>query len=533
MSRQTRALSYLRAAMLIIALALPLISLVLLGSLWLWQNGYVLYWAIAACVVTLSAYAIERWILRDAVKRAPPPEDPQDAADPLWNARENAAWDAVRHIIETLEPSELDSRDAVLALGTRTIDAVAKKMHLGEKEPLWKFTVPEALALIERVSAELGPLVRESIPLGDRLTVGQLMTIYRWRSIIGVAESAFDLWRIVRLLNPASALTQEMRENVTRQLYDWGREELARRLAAAYVREVGRAAIDLYSGRLSVPAATLATHVTKATREDRAEPELAEPLRVLIAGQVGAGKSSLVNALAGEVKAAADVLPATKGFTAYQLIREGSPEALLIDSPGLGMDVDETAALLQEFEQYRPRAVGRLGDAARPRGRPAGARRLARPSRSPFRAAPAADPAGADPYRPAPSLPGLEPALRSRQRPGAESTVDPCCPAGGCAGAEYPRRGRGARVPRHGARDLQRRHAVGEDPARHARGAERAPPAGAARGRQRRPLAETVVAGSQRRPRRRAGPQIESLISPEFSKKNRGIGGIDRRPHRC
>ena len=348
MSRQTRALSYLRAAMLIIALALPLISLVLLGSLWLWQNGYVLYWAIAACVVTLSAYAIERWILRDAVKRAPPPEDPQDAPDPLWNARENAAWDAVRHIIETLEPSELDSRDAVLALGTRTIDAVAKKMHPGEKEPLWKFTVPEALALIERVSAELGPLVRESIPLGDRLTVGQLMTIYRWRSIIGVAESAFDLWRIVRLLNPASALTQEMRENVTRQLYDWGREELARRLAAAYVREVGRAAIDLYSGRLSVPAATLATHVTKATREDRAEPELAEPLRVLIAGQIGAGKSSLVNALAGEVKAAADVLPATKGFTAYQLVREGSPEALLIDSPGLGMDAEETAALLQE-----------------------------------------------------------------------------------------------------------------------------------------------------------------------------------------
>ena len=213
----------------------------------------------------------ERWILRDAVKRTRPPEDPQNAPDPLWNARETGAWEAVVHIIETLEPSKIDSRDAVLALGTRTVDAVAKQMHPGEKDPLWKFTVPEALALIERVSSELGPLVRESIPLGDRLTVGQLLTIYRWRSIIGVAESAFDLWRIVRLLNPASALTQEMRENVTRQLYDWGREELARRLAAAYVREVGRAAIDLYSGRLSVPAATLATTVTKATRQDRSK----------------------------------------------------------------------------------------------------------------------------------------------------------------------------------------------------------------------------------------------------------------------
>src|SRR4029079_14327759 len=39
MSRPARALSYLRTAMVIIALLLPLISLVLLGSLWLWQNG--------------------------------------------------------------------------------------------------------------------------------------------------------------------------------------------------------------------------------------------------------------------------------------------------------------------------------------------------------------------------------------------------------------------------------------------------------------------------------------------------------------
>jgi len=98
MSRPTRALSYLRAAMVIIALALPLISLVVLGSLWLWQHGYVLYWAIAACVVTLSAYAAERWILRDAVKRAPPPEEPQNAPDPLWYTREMAAWEAVLHI---------------------------------------------------------------------------------------------------------------------------------------------------------------------------------------------------------------------------------------------------------------------------------------------------------------------------------------------------------------------------------------------------------------------------------------------------
>src|SRR6185369_1588500 len=250
-----------------------------------------------------------------------------------------------------VKPATLNSRDAILALGARTVDAVARRMHPGEDDPLWRFTVPEALALVERVSGELGPFVRENIPLGDRLTVGQVTTIYRWRSILGVAQTGFDLWRVIRLMNPASAITQEMRENVTRQLYDWGRDELGRRLAAAYVREVGRAAIDLYSGRLRVSAEALATTVTEETQQDRAEAEkLAEPLRILLVGQVSTGKSSLVNALSEEIRAAVDVLPATRGYTAHELKREGKPEALLIDSPGLRPDAAATRLLIKEAD---------------------------------------------------------------------------------------------------------------------------------------------------------------------------------------
>ena len=188
------------------------------------------------------------------------------------------------HITDDIEPAKLNSRDAVLALGTRTVDAVARQMHPGEKDPLWKFTVPEALALIERVSARArAARAREHSarrPPHRRPGHDHLPLALDHRR----GGNAFDLWRVVRLMNPASAITQEMRENVTRQLYDWGREELGRRLAAAYVREVGRAAIDLYSGRLRVSGRDVGDDVTKATREDRAAPELAEPLRVLIAG---------------------------------------------------------------------------------------------------------------------------------------------------------------------------------------------------------------------------------------------------------
>lgn len=351
MKRATRALTYLRTAMLIIALALPLLSLILLGSLWLWQNGYVVYWAIAACLVVVSVYAMERWLLRQTVAEAKAATDPTEEPDPAWTGREAAAWEAVQTVASGIDPAKLNSRDAILALGTRTVAAVAHQMFPGEKDPLWKFTVPEALALVERASGELGPFVRENVPLGDRLTVGQVMAIYRWRSVIGLAESAFDLWRIIRLMNPMSAITQEMREKVTRQIYDWGRDELARRLATAYVREVGRAAINLYGGRLRVSPETLATTVTEATSEDRAAaPHMAEPLRILIVGQVNAGKSSLVNALSEEIQAAVDVLPATPGYTAYELQREGSPEALLIDAPGLSADAAAMIELLEEAD---------------------------------------------------------------------------------------------------------------------------------------------------------------------------------------
>ena len=69
------------------------------------------------------------------------------AADPCWTAREQAAWTAVEAIAANVRPAELTDRDRVLNLGIRTIEAVARQIHPQDRNPLWKFTIPEALAL--------------------------------------------------------------------------------------------------------------------------------------------------------------------------------------------------------------------------------------------------------------------------------------------------------------------------------------------------------------------------------------------------
>src|SRR5262245_45071824 len=330
-----------RLALLAVALLLPSLSLIPLGTLWLWEHGYIIHWAIGTCLTVIAIYQLEKRLIVPLPAAPAPDEEAMDPGDAAWTPRQAEAWSDVMSLAASVPAERMTSRDAVLALGLETIEVVAKRLHPERRDPLLQFTVPEALAVVERASANLRTFLIGSFPLGDRITVAQVMWLYRWRGALQLAEKGYDLWRIVRLLNPAAAATQELRERLTRQLYRAGREHLAGRLARAFVKEVGRAAIDLYGGNLRVTMAELSSHVTAASRADMAAAVMreAEPIRILLGGQTGAGKSSLLNALANAVEAVVDVLPATCRFTAYRLTREGLPAALIVDGPGLtGVD---------------------------------------------------------------------------------------------------------------------------------------------------------------------------------------------------
>lgn len=341
----------IRLAILAVCLLAPSLSLVPFGALWLVQNGYALYWVGGACLLVLAAFLVQVWVLRKlgvtpaSVKAH---ELPEDETASSWTAREIEAWAAVQEIAETSDLSALESVDSVLALGQRTIKAVAQVLHPERDDSVWQFTVPEALTMMENVSARLKPVFADSIPLADRLTIGQVFQIYSWRGAVDTVQRAYDIWRMVRLLNPVTAATQELRERLSKQLLDWSKEELARRIVGAYVKEVGRAAIDLYGGRLRVSPADIERHVASELAGDRAQTRGERPVRILVGGQINAGKSTIINALAGEIKAASDVLPVDGGFAVHELKPATLPAALLVEAPGFSEADQDLKALIEQ-----------------------------------------------------------------------------------------------------------------------------------------------------------------------------------------
>jgi predicted GTPase len=91
--------------------------------------------------------------------------------------------------------------------------------------------------------------------------------------------------------------------------------------------------------------------------ESPPRPPRSKGVSIVLIGQVKAGKSSLVNALLGERKAATDILPLTSEVTKYDLVAPGVPTHLvLLDTAGYGRagavkdNLEETAEAVQDAD---------------------------------------------------------------------------------------------------------------------------------------------------------------------------------------
>jgi hypothetical protein len=115
---------------------------------------------------------------------------------------------------------------------------------------------------------------------------------------------------------------------------------------------VGYYAIDLYSGRLALGDEDQVESATPESKADMKQTDQTaalaiEPLRILVLGRSNSGKSSLINALFGELKTATDVLTGTtQTLEPFVLSREGFTQALIFDSPGCDSSFFDSKSML-------------------------------------------------------------------------------------------------------------------------------------------------------------------------------------------
>ena len=406
-------------------LAVPYLLLFAAGSIWLFQTHLLLGWAGLSLAFTAAGWYLLRGLWHKA-------EPPQVQPDPSWPPQGMEVWKQVEQLAAEIEGEELplDRPEKLVAVVRRVVDVVARHYHPDAADPWLETPFPHVLRIVELVARDLRQATLGYVPGSHILTIGDLR---RLQKLAGIAHRSYFWYRIASfVINTPAAFLREARDAVFGQLRDMS-TETARRWAVGYfVRRTGYYAIQLYGGQMVLDDAQPDDALLRQSRRDAGEDIQRtgvldkEPLRILVVGQKKSGKSSLINALFGEYRAATDVVPRTDRIEPYVLEREGLPQAIVLDTAGY--DIAEPGEMLRPLDRSSARlrhgGLRLLGRFRRAGGRPPLPQRTA--GRIPAEPGPpyAGGDYGPDAYRSAASVAGVEPALSARSGRGSEGRAD-------------------------------------------------------------------------------------------------------------
>ena len=331
-----RGIAKIRAAIALVSLSIPYLLLFAAGSIWLFQKQIVAWWA----GISLACTAAGWYLLRGLWQKV---ERPQVQPDLSWPPQGMEVWKQVEQLAMEVEGegSPLDQPEQLVAVVRRVADVVARHYHPHAADPWLETPFPHVLRIVELVARDLRQATLGYVPGSHILTIGDLR---RLQKLAGMARRSYFWYRIASfVINTPAAFLREARDAVFGQLSGMSTETAKRWAVGYFVRRTGYYAIQLYSGQMVLDDIQPDDAPLKRSAQDadidsqRTGVLDKEPLRILVVGQKKSGKSSFVNALFGDYRAATDVVPRTDQVEPYVLEREGLQQAIILDTAGYDM----------------------------------------------------------------------------------------------------------------------------------------------------------------------------------------------------
>lgn len=352
-------MSRVRLVILAVLFLAPPVFLMGVGTYALWTSGYGFHawWPMALCL--LAAYfLLHRWTRTGKYFL------PDTNTKPLeyWTERDKAAWKKVEAKAEaftSITPLQLSDPEHYAQISVDLIKQVAEAYYPGAENPIGRLTAPEILSCVELAAAELNEKVQKFIPGSHLLRIDDFRKAQKAIDWYQKGRNAY--WLAAGVINPVKAGLQfaaakfglgTMFERVQGNVLLW--------LHTAYIHELGRYLIELNSGRLKVgvtryrellaahreppietdapPADGTVVSPSEQTYEEVSQKPPSTRVGVAVLGQVKAGKSSVINALIGEAKAAVDALPVEHTGTKYLLGLQDGGRVELLDTRGYGQE---------------------------------------------------------------------------------------------------------------------------------------------------------------------------------------------------
>ena len=313
-------------------------------------------WGVVVVVFTLWRWLLVKWTksplaeMEEAIAEIKEELSAQDSELNVATDREQQINAALQQVIAKTKLDEPMWSDwqTFWQRCLELVGAIAHTYNPEVKRPLLNIYLPQAYGLIRGTVDDTDRAMQKLAPVLNRVSIGQAVEAFEvYRKL---EPSARKLGKVFNwsqwLINPTAAVAKQATKKFNNQanqelLVNFG--QLMREVA---LRNLARQAIALYGNEtitIPLPEVTADPALPKAQTQtlrailESVEPETEvaqKPVKIILVGRTGAGKSSLINTLFQASLAEVDILPSTEQIKTYTWKTPTNEILNLLDTPG-------------------------------------------------------------------------------------------------------------------------------------------------------------------------------------------------------